>query len=195
MKITKALYQISAVNPKGYPQEKYPKFMFIGRSNVGKSSFINALTGRKNLAYTSSKPGKTQTLNFYNINDAIFFVDVPGYGYAKQVVDQRLSYGKMIEDFLNTSEDLKIIFLIVDIRHDPTSDDVLMYEYLRHFDMPVKVVATKVDKIGKTLIPRHRKAVIEKLKINDPNDLLIISSETNYGIENVWMLIEKEIGE
>ena len=101
MKIIKANYQISAVNSKGYPKEEYPSFMFIGRSNVGKSSFINALTCRKNLAYTSSKPGKTQTLNFYNINDAIFFVDVPGYGYAKQVIGSRLEYGEMIETVRN----------------------------------------------------------------------------------------------
>lgn len=193
MKITKAIYQISAVNVKGYPKEEYPKFMFIGRSNVGKSSFINALTGRKNLAYTSSKPGKTQTLNFYNINEQMFFVDVPGYGYAKQVVQNRLAFGKMIEDFLNNADDLKMIFLIVDIRHEPSADDLLMYDYLQHFNFPVKVVATKVDKIGKTLIPRHRKLISEKLKIVKPEDLLIISSESSYGIDKVWELIEAEL--
>ncbi|MBQ8292718.1 MAG: YihA family ribosome biogenesis GTP-binding protein [Bacilli bacterium] len=193
MKITKAVYQISAVKASGYPKEEYPKFMFIGRSNVGKSSFINALTNRKNLAYTSSKPGKTQTLNFYNINDSIFFVDVPGYGYAKQLIANRLSYGKMIEDFLEHAKDLKIIFLIVDVRHAPSEDDVLMYEYLKHFDLPVVVIATKVDKIGKTLIPRHRKVVSEKLKIENQEELLVISSETGYGIEKVWELIESKL--
>ena len=195
MKITKATYQISAVNSKGYPKEEYPSFMFIGRSNVGKSSFINALTGRKNLAYTSSKPGKTQTLNFYNINDAIFFVDVPGYGYAKQVIQSRLEYGSMIEEYLEKAYDLKTIFLIVDIRHVPTEDDVLMYNYLQHFNLPVKVIATKVDKIGKTLILRHQKQVMEKLKIKNPNDIIVISSETNYGINKVWELIEEKIPE
>lgn len=193
MKITKAIYQISAVNSKGYPKEEYPNFMFIGRSNVGKSSFINALTGRKNLAYTSSKPGKTQTLNFYNINDQIFFVDVPGYGYAKQLVQNRLAFGDMIEDYFEHSKLLKIVFLIVDIRHEPSADDVLMYEYLKHFNLPVKVVATKVDKIGKTLITRHKKAVLEKLKITNPDDLLVISSETNYGLDKVWELIESNL--
>ena len=195
MKITKATYQISAVNSKGYPKEEYPSFMFIGRSNVGKSSFINALTGRKNLAYTSSKPGKTQTLNFYNINDAIFFVDVPGYGYAKQVIQSRLEYGSMIEEYLEKAYDLKTIFLIVDIRHVPTEDDVLMYNYLQHFNLPVKVIVTKVDKIGKTLILRHQKQVMEKLKIKNPNDIIVISSETNYGINKVWELIEEKIPE
>ncbi len=195
MKITKANYQISAVNSKGYPKEEYPSFMFIGRSNVGKSSFINALTCRKNLAYTSSKPGKTQTLNFYNINDAIFFVDVPGYGYAKQVIGSRLEYGEMIEEYLEKAYDLKTIFLIVDIRHVPTEDDVLMYNYLKHFNLPVKVVATKVDKIGKTLILRHRKQVMDKLKISNPEDVLVVSSETNYGIEKVWQIIEEKIPE
>ena len=117
MKITKANYLISAVNSKGYPKEEYPNFMFIGRSNVGKSSFINALTGRKNLAYTSSKPGKTQTLNFYNINDAIFFVDVPGYGYAKQLVQNRLAFGDMIEDYFENSQLLKVITYPILIGH------------------------------------------------------------------------------
>lgn len=193
MKISKAFYQISAVNSKGYPKEEYPNFMFIGRSNVGKSSFINALTGRKNLAYTSSKPGKTQTLNFYNINEQIFFVDVPGYGYAKQLVQNRLAFGDMIEDYLEHCKQLKIVFLIVDIRHEPSADDLLMYEYLKHFNLPVKVVATKVDKIGKTLIHRHKKAVLEKLKIENPDDLFVISSETNYGLEEVWKLIESKL--
>ena len=195
MKITKAIYQISAVNSKGYPKEEYPSFMFIGRSNVGKSSFINALTGRKNLAYTSSKPGKTQTLNFYNINDKIFFVDVPGYGYAKQVIQSRLEYGSMIEEYLEKAYDLKTIFLIVDIRHIPTEDDVLMYNYLQHFNLPVKVIATKVDKIGKTLIHRHQKQVMEKLNIKNVNDIIVISSETNYGINKVWEIIEEKIPE
>ncbi len=193
MKITKAEYQISAVKSSGYPKEEYPKFMFIGRSNVGKSSFINALTNRKNLAYTSSKPGKTQTLNFYNINDQIFFVDVPGYGYAKQLIENRLSYGAMIEDFLEHAKDLKIIFLIVDVRHAPSADDVLMYDYLKHFNLPVVVIATKVDKIGKTLIMRHRKVVSEKLKIEKQEDLCVVSSDTGYGIEKVWELIESKL--
>lgn len=193
MKISKAVYQISAVNSKGYPTEEYPKFMFIGRSNVGKSSFINALTGRKNLAYTSSRPGKTQTLNFYNINDQIFFVDVPGYGYAKQLIQNRLNFGKMIEDFFEHGKDLKAVFLIVDIRHKPSEDDILMYEYLKHFNLPVKVIATKVDKIGKTLIPRHRKLVLESLKIEEVEDLLVISSETSYGIDKVWEFIESKL--
>lgn len=193
MKINKAVYQISAVNSKGYPKENFPNFMFIGRSNVGKSSFINALTGRKNLAYTSSKPGKTQTINFYNINDRMFFVDVPGYGYAKQLVQNRLDYGKMIEDYFDHSQQLKAIFLIIDIRHAPSDDDVLMYDYLRYFNLPVKVVATKVDKIGKTLIPRHRKQVLEKLKMQETDDLFVISSETSYGIDKVWSFIENKL--
>lgn len=195
MKINKAVYQISAVNSKGYPKEEYPNFMFIGRSNVGKSSFINALTGRKNLAYTSSKPGKTQTLNFYNINDQIFFVDVPGYGYAKQLVQNRLNFGKMIEDFFEHSKQLQAVFLIIDIRHVPSDDDVLMYEYLKYFNLPVKIIATKVDKIGRTLIPRHRKLILEKLKITEADDLLVISSETGYGIDKVWEFIENKLNQ
>ena len=193
MKITKATYQISAVNSKGYPKEEYPNFMFIGRSNVGKSSFINALAGRKNLAYTSSKPGKTQTLNFYNINDQFFFVDVPGYGYAKQLVQNRLAFGDMIEDYFEHSKLLKIVFLIVDIRHEPSADDILMYEYLKHFNIKVVVIATKADKVGTTLVQRHLKEIKNTLKLSSNDMCLAVSSETKKGLEEVWKVIENNI--
>ena len=135
MIIKKAEYIISGTSAEQIPNCNYPEFVFIGRSNVGKSSFINSITNRKNLAYTSSKPGKTITLNFYNVNDDILLVDVPGYGYAQKLVHDRLSYGKMIESYLNNSKNLKVCFLIVDARHKPTNDDVLMYDYLKHYNL------------------------------------------------------------
>ena len=154
----------SFVRPEQFPTEGLPEFALAGRSNVGKSSFINRMIGRKALARISSKPGKTQQLNFYKIEEQFFFVDVPGYGYAKVSKSERAAWGRMIETYFTGREQLKAVVLIVDIRHEPSEDDVLMYEYLKHFNLPVKVIATKVDKIGKTLIPRHLKLVLERLK-------------------------------
>lgn len=188
MIIKKAEYITGAVKKSQYPNLNYPEFVFMGRSNVGKSSFINALVGRKKLAYTSSQPGKTQVLNFFNINDEILFVDVPGYGYAKKVVDERLKFGEMIEEYL-TSPNLKLCFLLVDIRNKPTQDDILMYEYLKHFNIKVVVIATKSDKVGTTLVLRHLKQVKETLKLSKDDICVAVSSETKKGIEEVWNII------
>lgn len=188
MIIKKAEYITGAVKKSQYPNLNYPEFVFMGRSNVGKSSFINALVGRKKLAYTSSQPGKTQVLNFFNINDEILFVDVPGYGYAKKVVDERLKFGEMIEEYL-TSPNLKLCFLLVDIRNKPTQDDILMYEYLKHFNIKVVVIATKSDKVGTTLVLRHLKQVKETLKLSKDDTCIAVSSETKKGIEEVWNII------
>lgn len=188
MIIKKAEYITGAVKKSQYPNLNYPEFVFMGRSNVGKSSFINALVGRKKLAYTSSQPGKTQVLNFFNINDEILFVDVPGYGYAKKVVDERLKFGEMIEEYL-TSPNLKLCFLLVDIRNKPTQDDILMYEYLKHFNIKVVVIATKSDKVGTTLVLRHLKQVKETLKLSKDDACVAVSSETKKGIEEVWNII------
>lgn len=188
MIIKKAEYITGAVKKSQYPTLDYPEFVFMGRSNVGKSSFINALVGRKKLAYTSSQPGKTQVLNFFNINDEILFVDVPGYGYAKKVVEERLRFGEMIEEYL-TSPNLKLCFLLVDIRNKPTQDDILMYEYLKHFKIKVAVIATKADKVGTTLVLRHLKQVKETLKLSSEDTCIAVSSETKKGIEEVWNLI------
>lgn len=188
MIIKKAEYITGAVKKLQYPNLNYPEFVFMGRSNVGKSSFINALVGRKKLAYTSSQPGKTQVLNFFNINDEILFVDVPGYGYAKKVVDERLKFGEMIEEYL-TSPNLKLCFLLVDIRNKPTQDDILMYEYLKHFNIKVVVIATKSDKVGTTLVLRHLKQVKETLKLSKDDTCVAVSSETKKGIEEVWNII------
>ncbi len=191
MKVTKAEIVISAVKPEQYPNDPWPHFALAGRSNVGKSSFINKMLNRKNLARTSSKPGKTQTLNFYNINDIFYFVDVPGYGFAKVSKKDREAWGKMIETYLTTSENLRAVIQIIDIRHKPSEDDKLMYNFCKHYEMPVIIIATKADKIPKGKWDKHLKVVKETLDI-DPNDpIVIFSSETGKGKDEAWSIIQR----
>ncbi|KAB8134710.1 YihA family ribosome biogenesis GTP-binding protein [Gracilibacillus oryzae] len=191
MKVNKAEIVISAVSQKQYPNDQLPEIALAGRSNVGKSSFINKLINRKNLARTSSKPGKTQTLNFYLINELFYFVDVPGYGYAKVSKKEREKWGKMMEEYFSTRENLKVTALIVDIRHKPSEDDVMMYNFLKHYELPVLVIATKLDKIPKNKKGTHIKRVIDTLEM-DPDDTLIpFSSETSEGKEDVWHFIDQ----
>ena len=179
MKITSADIVISAVKPEQYPEEVMPEFALAGRSNVGKSSFINKMLNRKSLARTSSKPGKTQTLNFFLINEDFYFVDVPGYGYAKVSKSERAAWGRMIETYLTTREQLKAVVLIVDLRHPPTADDVMMYQFLKHYDIPCIIINTKADKITK-----------ETLDL-DPNDpIVLFSSETGYGKDEAWSVFQ-----
>ncbi len=189
MIIKSSEYVTSCVKKEQYPNQTLPEFIFMGRSNVGKSSFINALCNRKNLAYTSSKPGKTLTLNFYRINNSFFFIDVPGYGYAARALNNRLEFGEMIEEYLGHSTLLKKCFLIVDLRHKPTEDDQLMYNYLIHLGLEPVVIATKADKIPKTQISKHKKVVKETLNLSDDN-LIIFSAITKLGVEAVHNLIE-----
>ncbi|WP_054859089.1 ribosome biogenesis GTP-binding protein YihA/YsxC [Gracilibacillus sp. JCM 18860] len=192
MKVNKAEIVISAVSPKQYPQDRLSEIALAGRSNVGKSSFINRLIHRKNLARTSSKPGKTQTLNFYRINEKFYFVDVPGYGYAKVSKKEREKWGgKMMEEYFALRDTLKLATLIIDIRHKPTDDDVMMYEFLKHYQLPVLVVATKLDKIPKNKKSAHLEQVIQTLDL-DPEDTVIpFSSETGEGKEDVWHYLEQ----
>lgn len=191
MKVTKAEIVISAVKPEQYPSEPWPNFALAGRSNVGKSSFINKMLNRKNLARTSSKPGKTQTLNFYNINDLLYFVDVPGYGFAKVSKTEREAWGKMIEKYLTTSDKLRAVIQIIDLRHKPSEDDQLMYNFCKHYDIPVIIIATKADKIPKGKWEKHLKVVKETLSV-DPNDpLIIFSSETGKGKDEAWSTIKQ----
>ena len=149
MKVTQADFTISAVSPKQYPTGQLPEIALAGRSNVGKSSFINRMINRKALARTSSKPGKTQTLNYYLINEFFYFVDVPGYGYAKVSKSERAKWGTMMETYFAERENLKLTILVVDMRHKPTADDVLMYDYLKQLGLPCMVIATKLDKLKK----------------------------------------------
>lgn len=180
---------ISAVQEAQYPDTGLSEVALSGRSNVGKSSFINSMIGRKNMARTSQQPGKTQTLNFFNIDDQLIFVDVPGYGYAKVSKSQREKFVKMIEEYLTKRESLKLVIQLVDLRHNPTEDDVLMYNYLKHFDIPTLVICTKEDKIAKGKIQKHIKNIKEKLDL-DPDDTIIsYSSIQNTKQQQIWDLI------
>lgn len=191
MKVHNVEMIMSAVQPEQYPEEGYPEFALAGRSNVGKSSFINRMINRKSLARTSSKPGKTQTLNFYKIEEQLFFVDVPGYGYAKVSKKEREAWGKMIEQYLTQREVLKAVILIVDIRHSPTEDDCLMYDFLVHYNIPAIVVATKADKISKGKLDKHIKIAKEQLDMRSSDPLIPFSSETSMGMEQAWKEIEQ----
>ncbi|MBN6887896.1 GTP-binding protein [Cytobacillus horneckiae] len=190
MKVTSSEIVISAVKPDQYPEGDLPEFALAGRSNVGKSSFINKMLNRRGLARISSKPGKTQTLNFYIINEILHFVDVPGYGYAKVSKKEREAWGKMIETYLTKREQLKAVVLIIDVRHQPTSDDVMMYDFLKHYHIPCVVVATKADKIPKSKWQKHVKVVKETLELDADDQLILFSSETGKGKEEAWAALK-----
>lgn len=193
MKVHNVEMVISAVRPDQYPEDGYPEFALAGRSNVGKSSFINRMIGRKALARISSKPGKTQTLNFYKIEEQLFFVDVPGYGYAKVSKREREAWGKMIERYFTGREPLKAVVQIIDIRHEPTDDDCMMYDFLKHYNIPVIIIATKADKIPKGKWDKH-KNIIKKVLEMDANDpIIIFSSEKGLGFDEAWAEIEKRM--
>ena len=191
MKVTSADIVISAVRPAQYPETNIPEIALAGRSNVGKSSFINKMLNRKALARTSSKPGKTQTLNFFLINEQLFYVDVPGYGYAKVSKKEREAWGKMIETYITSREQLRSVVLLVDLRHAPSKDDVMMYDFLKHYGIPVIIVATKADKIPKGKWDKHAKVVRETLQIEEGDELILFSSETGMGKEKAWSAIER----
>ncbi|MFD0694141.1 ribosome biogenesis GTP-binding protein YihA/YsxC [Paenibacillus sp. GCM10027628] len=194
MKVNQAEFIISAVGPSQYPEDALPEIALAGRSNVGKSSLINRMINRKNLARTSSQPGKTQTLNYYKINQDLYFVDLPGYGYAKVSKTQREQWGKFIENYLLNREPLKLVMQLIDLRHPPTKDDQAMYQWLRHHDVPVLVVATKADKIPKSRWQKHAKVVRETLGMDQGFHPLLFSSELGLGKDELWALIEKQIG-
>lgn len=193
MKVTSAEIVISAVRHEQYPDDGLPHIALAGRSNVGKSSFINKMINRKALARTSSKPGKTQTLNFYLINEMLYFVDVPGYGYAKVSKSEREAWGKMIETYMTKSENLKVVLLIVDLRHPPSKDDVMMYEFLKHYEIPTIVIATKADKIPKGKWQKHIKDVKETLQLEKTDPLVLFSSETGQGKDEAWSTLFKYV--
>lgn len=189
MKVTNAEIVISAVSKKQYPGDRIPEIALAGRSNVGKSAFINKLINRKNLARTSSKPGKTQTLNFYKINNKFYFVDVPGYGYAKVSKKEREKWGTMMEEYFETRNTLKAVLLITDIRHEPTNDDVQMYNFLKHFEFPVIVIATKLDKVPKGKRAKHLKRTKESLQVESGDRVIPFSAETSEGKDEAWGVI------
>lgn len=194
MKVTKAEIVISAVSEQQYPNDQLPEIALAGRSNVGKSSFINTLINRKNLARTSSKPGKTQTLNFYKINDAFYFVDVPGYGYAKVSKKERQKWGKMMEDYFTKRSSLKAVLLITDIRHEPTDDDLQMYDFLKYYELPVIIIGTKLDKIPKNKRAYHVKRTEVTFQIETGDMLIPFSAETGENKDEAWSSIRHYLG-
>lgn len=183
----------SFVREEQFPEDGLPEFALAGRSNVGKSSFINRMIYRKAMARISSKPGKTQQLNFYRIEEQLYFVDVPYYGYAKVSKTERAAWGKMIERYFMGREQLKAVVLIVDIRHNPTNDDQMMYDFLKHYNIPVIVVATKADKIPKGKWDKHKKNVRDELQMEKEDPLIVFSSEKGLGFEQAWAEIEGRI--
>lgn len=177
---------LSAANKSHYPQDDIPEVALAGRSNVGKSSFINTLLNRKNLARTSGKPGKTQLLNFFNIDDKLRLVDVPGYGYARVSKKEREKWGRMIEEYLTSRENLKAVVSLVDFRHEPSADDVQMYEFLKYYKIPVILVATKADKIPRGKWNKHESMIKKKLDFDTSDSFIIFSSVTKEGLEKSW---------
>ena len=184
---------LSAANKSHYPQDEIPEIALAGRSNVGKSSFINTLLNRKNLARTSGKPGKTQLLNFFNIDNQLRFVDVPGYGYAKVSKTERAKWGRMIEEYLTTRENLRAVVSLVDFRHEPSADDVQMYEFLKYYEIPVIVVATKADKIPRSKWNKHESVIKKRLDFDKNDDFLIFSSVSQDGLDAAWDAILEKI--
>ena len=172
------------------PDNQLPEFAFAGKSNVGKSSLINGLLNRRALARTSSQPGKTQTINFYNVNDALYFVDLPGYGYAKVSVEVKAKWGKMIERYLKKSKMLKCIFLLIDIRHEPSANDKLMYDWIVSNGYKPVIIATKLDKLKRSQIQKHVKMLREGLGLEKEDVLIPFSAETKQGRDEIWSLIE-----
>ena len=190
MIIKDANLDIIATRRSQYPDNGRPEFLLVGRSNVGKSSFINSILSRKNLAHTSSNPGKTQTLNFYSVNDAFYLIDVPGYGYAAVDKKTQAKFGMMIEEYLENRKVLKRVFMIVDFRIKPTEDDILMYQFLKYYDIPVTLILNKTDKVGSSKRERSIKTILSTLEVSKEDNYIEFSSVTKKGREDVLDLID-----
>lgn len=190
MKISSAKLDIIAVRRSQYPQGNKPEFLLVGRSNVGKSSFINTLLNQKNLARISSRPGKTQTLNFYLVNDNFYLIDVPGYGYASVNHEQQKKMGLMIEEYLEKREEMKRVFMLVDFRMKPTENDVLMYQFLKYYNIPVTLVLTKADKVSTSKKERNLKVIKDTINLAVGDDLVLFSNVTKQGKDEILKILE-----
>lgn len=193
MKIETADLKVLAARTSQYPEDNLPEFLLVGRSNVGKSSFINTIVQKKNLAHTSATPGKTQTLNFYIINDRFYLVDAPGYGYAQVNRDKQKKFGLMIEEYLINRSNLKRVFLLVDFRHKPTEDDLLMFNFMKYYNLDVTIIATKYDKIKQKEKEKNEKILRETFDLRENDNIILFSSITKKGREEVYSLIENVI--
>lgn len=174
-----------------YPQDGRPEIAFAGKSNVGKSTLINAMLGRKALARTSSQPGKTRTINFYDVNGTMYAVDLPGYGYAKAPKTEIARWGRMIEDYLQKREELRAIILLVDIRHEPGKNDVMMYEWLKHYGYDIIIAATKSDKLNRSQVPKQLSVIRKALGLAAEDVLIPFSGEKKTGVEELWAEMER----
>lgn len=194
MIIKSSSYAVSAVREDQYPKDDLPEIALSGRSNVGKSSLINTLLNRKNLARTSSQPGKTQTLNFYLVNDEFYLVDVPGYGYARVSQKKRQEFGEMIQDYLETRPNLKGLVILIDSRHEPTKDDIAMYNYTQYLNLPILVVCTKIDKIKRSQVNKVMSRLKKNIDLNyDHVTVLTFSSVTKLHVAELGNWIEEKI--
>lgn len=191
MQVKQCALKYIGTNFSHYPMDGKPEIAFAGKSNVGKSTLINAILGRRALARTSSQPGKTRTINFYDVNDIMYVVDLPGYGYAKAPKTEIAKWGEMIEDYLERREELRAIILLIDIRHEPGKNDIMMYNWLKHYGYDIIIAATKSDKINRSQIPKQLSLIKKTLKLQ-PSDVLIpFSGEKKTGVEELWAEIEK----
>lgn len=195
MKITSAGLIISAVRRSQYPVSDLPEFMLVGRSNVGKSSFINTITNNKKMARVSNTPGKTRNLNFYLLNKEFYFVDVPGYGYANVSKKEQKKFGLMIEEYLEKRENLKRTYMLVDYRHKPSEDDILMYKFLKYYNLPVTIVATKADKVPTSKRAKAKDLILKTLELEKGDTFIVLSNVTKEGRDNILKEIEDLIEE
>ncbi len=195
MNIDTSNLEVLATRTSQYPVDDLPEFLLLGRSNVGKSSFINTILNRKNYAHTSSKPGKTQTLNFYLVNENFYLVDAPGYGYAAVNKQQQKKFGLMIEEYLRNREYLERVFFLIDYRHKPSEDDCLMYDFLKYYQIPITIVATKYDKVKKSGREKQNKLIKETLKLDNFDNVVFFSAINKKGKEDIYEIINSYLNE
>ena len=193
LKISSSKLDIIAVRRSQYPTLNKPEFLLVGRSNVGKSSFINTILGQKNLAKTSSRPGKTQTLNFYLVNDSFYLVDVPGYGYASVNHEQQKKMGLMIEEYLEKRDEMKRVFMLVDFRIKPTENDLLMYQFLKYYNIPVTIVLTKIDKVQPSKKERNLKLIKDTINLAVGDDIILFSNVNKQGRNEILKILENYV--
>ncbi|MEG1457140.1 MAG: ribosome biogenesis GTP-binding protein YihA/YsxC [Bacilli bacterium] len=195
MIITSVEEPVTAVRLSQYPIDEKNEFLIVGKSNVGKSSFINTIIDRKNFAHTSSKPGRTQTINFYRINKSFYIVDVPGYGYASVSKAKQEKFGLMIEEYLRKRPNLKHVFLLIDYRHKPSENDILMYNFLKYYNLPVSIICTKYDKVKKSFRVSQDKLIAGELDIALGDEIINFSSVTKYNRDRIYEIISSYVEE